>query len=674
MLNLKDRITLLKNNTTSQKAIEIANAASSACKSNPLTDPIIAESMISDLSDIDDAEVKRFIARETILTNISKLGVKESYSNVIKGDLMHYPTIKPMLNGMAQIINSMPEYMIAEQFVAALSQYSWNKELKQDLDKVSESISKYNEDIQLSKFMYDIKNTSANYLSKVFEKELDTYFVERTETSRKRLLEKINPYTFDSTIKVLQKILLVSEGGLQIEANGEVVVEKIYSPVLIQEKSEIFFASGWFLKKTGNDIVIVNEEELKTLPANFVELAGFLSSANVSVSDNKITVVTESGNKTVDIISENNKTILKLNGKELPYNTFTKYFMNEGIFRPNDNKVLSQIAVLYENINNVYEIDYGKRLISKASKGYSSDIFKCEDKIYVIKINESQKVNEFLYDINATQTKQVILEHLRYDISESLRDLLPAEVEKLETLNKQKAELFEAIKLLGDKKSSVIEQVNSNPVLRTNPQVKELLEAIDVELNNLKEHAHAVNNMIKSLTVVGMFNANEFTNESGDPDGVDKLDKKNSSEEVKRAEDTVNPLESGDLIRLKNGDIGTVQGNDSNNAVIVAMENGKSVLIPQEFLNEVEILKKKSIEKNPEIQVAKNDGAQSVKVVENATEEWVEAQLVDAKGNKVEDVLVNALDYTSKGQNDTIEIKKGQTISKTLKKFVKASI
>jgi hypothetical protein len=123
---------------------------------------------------------------------------------------------------------------------------------------------------------------------------------------------------------------------------------------------------------------------------------------------------------------------------------------------------------------------------------------------------------------------------------------------------------------------------------------------------------------------------------------------------------------------LKNGDMGTVQGNDGNNSVIVAMENGKSVLIPQEYLNEIEIVKKKSKENNPEIQIAKNDGAQSVKVVES--NEWADAKLVDASGKEISNVEVKALDYTSKGADDKVTIKVDGKESQTLKKFVKVAL
>lgn len=816
MLKLKDRITILKNRTTSQEAVELANAALEACKSNGFMDSVVAENLVKDLEGIDDAEVKNFVAREQRFIEISNLGVKEAYQNVIGGDLMHYPTIKPMLESMKQQVNTLPEYVTAPHFISVLQQYSWNPELKTDLDKISETVEKYKEDIALANFMYEFKNSNGSYLSKMFEAELDNYFVDRTDTNRKKVLEKINPYLFDANIKQLHDILIVSEGGFQIDANGEVIIEKIYSPVLINENEDIFFASNRFLRKRGNTITALSEEEIKALPKNFVDVSLFLSYPNVSVYESKIAIITESGNKKVEIITEGEKPVLKLNGKEMSYQMFTKYFMNEGVFRKSDNNVLYQISVLFENVDNIYEIDYGKKLISKSNRGQWVDIYKTDGKIFVTKVDESQKKNEFISNINAHQTKQLVLEHLRFDITESLRDLMPQEKEKLENLTKQKGELLEAIKLLTDKKITVLEQIKTNPVLRANKEVKDLLEAIDVEVEKLKEQEHAVRNMIKSLTTVGMFTKDELVDEgfiadiwkktnkntvlyfaqedengkylvgrqtyddyknnqfwdivdqdlsvdaaikmakdlankeknglyvetddaklhmesksaqyfnpgdnvqieiepgfidygvviscnknkktchvkwedgsenknvkiedislkeSKDPDGVDKLNKQNKdmevSDEIKKNEDLENPLESGDIVKLKNGATGVVQGNDGNNNTIVIMEDGKSVSIPQEYLHEVEIIKKKSQEAQPEVKTT--DGTQSVEVREG-NEEWIEGVMLDKKGKEGDEILINALDYTSKGDDEEINIKTGKSFNrtaKTLKKFIK---
>lgn len=759
MLKLKDRITILKSRTTSQEAVELANAALEACKSNGFMDSVVAENLVKDLEGIDDAEVKNFVAREQRFIEISNLGVKEAYQNVIGGDLMHYPTIKPMLESMKQQVNTLPEYVTAPHFISVLQQYSWNPELKTDLDKISETVEKYKEDIALANFMYEFKNSNGSYLSKMFEAELDNYFVDRTDTNRKKVLEKINPYLFDANIKQLHDILIASEGGFQIDANGEVIIEKIYSPVLINENEDIFFASNRFLRKSGNTITALSEEEIKALPKNFVDVSLFLSYPNVSVYESKIAIITESGNKKVEIITEGEKPVLKLNGKEMSYQMFTKYFMNEGVFRKSDNNVLYQISVLFENVDNIYEIDYGKKLISKSNRGQWVDIYKTDGKIFVTRVDESQKKNEFISNINAHQTKQLVLEHLRFDITESLRDLMPQEKEKLENLTKQKGELLEAIKLLTDKKITVLEQIKTNPVLRANKEVKDLLEAIDVEVEKLKEQEHVVRNMIKSLTTVGMFTKDELVDEgfiddiwkktnkntvlyfaqedengkylvgkqtyddyknsqywdkvdqdlsvdaaikmakdlankeknglyvetddaklymeseSKDPDGVDKLNKQNKdmevSDEIKKNEDLENPLESGDVVKLKNGATGVVQGNDGNNNTIVIMEDGKSVSIPQEYLHEVEIIKKKSQEAQPEIKTT--DGTQSVEVREGK-EEWIEGVMLDKKGKEGDEILVNALDYTSKGDDEEINIKTGKGFNrtaKTLKKFIK---
>lgn len=152
-------------------------------------------------------------------------------------------------------------------------------------------------------------------------------------------------------------------------------------------------------------------------------------------------------------------------------------------------------------------------------------------------------------------------------------------------------------------------------------------------------------------------NAEELQEEQ-DPDKVD-LDKKEGG--MKKEEENVEketPLKAGDKVKLKNNVIGTVQSiSDANGEAIVNMDDGNTVAIPMDKFSEVEIVKKKSKEENPEVknkEKSKTDG-ESSEIQESKDDEWVDGEIINGP-EKGKQVKINALEFTSSGVKDMISI------------------
>jgi len=511
--HLKDRIIALKESTTNSDVVLMTSIAANSCKSSEYLNTMIAESLITDLANIDDTAAKKFVIREQRMLAITNLGLKELIRKIAESELMFNQQTKYAINAYMQHLERTPEYALVEGMLEQLSSLSWHKDVSEGISKIRENVEKYKEDIYLCNFINEFKQSTGDYLVKFFEAEYDNYFINRDETAKKTLLEKIAPYLYDNKMKGLNDFLRENAAGLQAYSDNVAEIKEIHSPVIMNESDEVFYASGRFMKKTGNKVIGLTEAEITALPKSFIMLAEFVNRPNVKVSSNAVTVYTT--DKKVEVLKENEVTVIKLNDKTMPIQHFTKFFMNEGIFRNTDNDILANCLNLFEHFDSIYEIDYGKRIISKVNEGNWIDVFKIGNNVSAIRIDNHNRINEFYSPLNAMQTKVLVQEHVGFDISKSLRDLLPDEEAKINQYKQEIANIDEAVATLTEKKNAIITEVNESALLKNDERVSELLKAIDGEVEKLKESKMTFGNIIDQLQTVSIgFTDKDFVAEA----------------------------------------------------------------------------------------------------------------------------------------------------------------
>lgn len=513
MLKLKNRISLLKETTTNEDVVKLSNIAMDSCKSSEPLNNIVAEALVKDLEPfIDDIATKKFIIREKRLIAINNLGVKDLIGKIMESELIHNQSIKYNINSFAQHLDTTSEYFLAKPFMEQFQNISWHKDVKEGFAKINENLKKYEDDIALCSFIHEFNFSAGEYLSKFFMNEFDMYFTERDEYTKKQLLEKIQPYLHDNMLRSLNEFLRSSSNDFQAYSDNVAEVKNIYSPVIVKENSEIFYSSGRFLKKTKNKLSELTEKEIKDLPQSFMMMAEFVNRPNVKVSDNDVTVYTS--DKKVKIMKEGANTIIVLNDKQLAPQAFSRFFMNEGIFRPSDNDILANCMNLYENFDNLYEIDYGKRISSKIYENQWVDVFKLDKNVAVSKIDGFNKTNHFYSEMNATQTRNLVLEHIGFDISKSFRDLLPEEQLKVDSYNKDIVEIDESIEFLTNKKNDIVTEINESAILRNDKRINDIISAIDDELVSLKEKKLIIKNILSQFETINIgFKPEDYINE-----------------------------------------------------------------------------------------------------------------------------------------------------------------
>ena len=620
MLNLKDRILLLQSSTKSEKAVNLCRDAYRVC-GNKMFESTVSEQLLNNLdSEKSDVAVRQFIDRETKLNKVQNLGIKESYSALCKSDIMMNPTIRPILERMSIAVNTIPEYVIAESYLQTLDAFSWNPIAKSQAEDIRRKINENKEDIFLCSFLYEAKQSNS-YLLPGFERELDTYFISKTRENREALMNKIKPYMFEGRVQNLYKKLQESCEDFQPTVDGSVTIEKIFSPVISKNGATIFCNEGRFFAKTKTNLTLLNEEQVAKLPHNFLKLCQNLNRNNVRVDESKIEI--GANNKIITLVQESKN--VKVNGREVDYNLFTRSFINEGLLIGANrvNESLNQISNIYENLNTIVEIDFGKHITSNTYKGHSADLYRFGNNISILESNKEFGTYKFIASATATQARKLLIEHLNYDIKDTFCDISSTEKVKVDKYEKEKAAFEKNLEHLQNKKSQLLEAVKTDPYLSESDDITKLLEAIDLEISKLQNEILTRNNLIKNITStssVKMFEDEEFAEGEPKSDPATAIEIKTKDDEMHKDEEPSKggALKAGDQVQLKNGALGTVQGfeNGGDNCIIL-MHDGKTVSVEKEFLNEITVVKSISKKINPEISMQTPNGSMSVEVLES---------------------------------------------------------
>ena len=200
---------------------------------------------------------------------------------------------------------------------------------------------------------------------------------------------------------------------------------------------------------------------------------------------------------------------------------------------------------------------------------------KEKDSIYVNKVNESSKSNEFFSDLNATQARNLILEFIGFDIKEAFSDYLDKDEIALREMKNTQIEIVKNISILEANLNKIATALQDN-FLASNPELLSVKELIENELFTLKNSHREVSQKIK------MFETKNISDS-----GVD----------------------TGDKVKIKeSGDIATVQTiNSSRGTITVTLENGETRELSSDKYESAEAAIDKSNDSNEEDGEKKKD-------------------------------------------------------------------
>jgi|688.fasta_scaffold18054_7 hypothetical protein len=496
MSKLRNRIEALQASATSAAVLEACNEAILRIEPNKSTEGDILESLLENLSKVDDEAAKQFVSMNVVekrVQSLNDLGVKKSFSTIAESEIAKHPAFSYMFEKLQASANS-PEWMVIESVIAALSPFNWDSTVNECLKNLTANADKHREEITIYKIVENLKNSTSNYLLPGVSTLLENYLDTRSSADRVKLMEKTSQFIFDPHMKNLYNFLGESERTFHIATiDNSCSVNRVYSPVFLGEGFELFAASGKIYRKEGEVITVANEEEINSLPANFLAVSDVLGKENVVVAEGTVKIY--SGDKKVEI-SESD---VKINGKVVDTADIHKVYLNAGVFKMTERENINHIYTIKENWDSLCEMDFAKVITSKAEPHKTMTVFFIGENIFLNKTNRLMNENVFYADCNATQTKNLVMEYMKFDISSTFSSLLTEETKAIKESNSLKAEMVTAITHLNEQKAKL---ENLPKEISENAEVKELIAAIDEEINFLKSEYSKVDSAERSTTKV----------------------------------------------------------------------------------------------------------------------------------------------------------------------------
>ena len=452
---------------------------------------VIAEDFINSLSD--EGAILEFsdIA-------INNLGVRKTYSELKKLDTTKNLPLRYVLEKLERLVKE-PEWIVCEKYIDSLKPFDFEPAVKKVIKTVTANSNKYAEDIKIHRAVYEAKVSKANYLLPTVQPEIDNYLATRTASSRSLLIEKLNKYVFDPTIKKLYNIILESAKNFEIKAtSNDAFVKKVYSPVLVTNESETFVVSGKVFEKKGDQVNPLDESKLSYLPEGFLGLADFINHPNVEISENQIKIFSRDKKITINE-KEDNTLSVSVNERVTTPEEFRKIYLSAAMLNPSEISVMRGVNTIVENWSSIMEIDFAKSIYSKAYPNRRADVFLCGEKVHINTVDSLMNENLFHSNCTAYQSRNRILEFVNYDLSLTFESLMTPEKKQLSILESKKAEYMEAIDYLNSRKDLLESQ---DEAVRNSPEIKSLIETINDEIVSLKKTYSETQSQLRSMVEV----------------------------------------------------------------------------------------------------------------------------------------------------------------------------
>jgi len=551
MLNLRKRIKELQESTSSIEAKSI-------CKEVLENFVNIPESQISDaisekLKTVEDGDkhVEKFLRVTEKITAINDLGVSKGIATIKESGISSYPALTYTLSKIENsLINfQSPEFMVIDSMIESIKPFIWDNAVNTVFSSLVEKRKELNEDIEVAKSVYSLSKAKGSFMYEGIVNKLKDHFVNPTESSRSSILEDLKKFSFSSEIKSLaesfNRIQREKKGGVQIiSENSKSSIHSAYSPVLLENGKEYFYVRGNFFSKSEGKIEKITEESISSLPEKFREVCRIISSPNVFVKEGKISFYVKR-NK-VEIFENEKNVEVHFNGKKVTSTELAKNMVSAGLFRLEESKIAYDVQSIAESFENIFDLDFAKVVESNVHKGSFVILMKDGDNIYLNKVNESMKSNEFFSGLNATQARNIVMEFINFDIKESLEEYLEKDEVKLKELREAQVELLKNISIVEANIEKVKVALQDN-FMSNSPELSSLKDLLESEMSKLRNDHRSISQQIKA-----------FENKTSDAG-----------------------LEVGDEVKLESGDSATVTSiNSSRDTVTVVTAGGKTQEVP----------------------------------------------------------------------------------------------
>lgn len=418
-----------------------------------------------------------------------KICLRNSINNILKESKNE--KLNMFLNNMlSELKNGKTESMMYESFISGVSNWNYLSAVDTELSAVNDRINKYKQEIDFSKILNTMKNTTSAYIVPIIEECVLDYVNDKTSNNRVLLTDRLMAFHYDPFVKDMLEVLhcdrSISESvTFKNEQANNVKINNIYSPIYsVSENECIFNVNGNFYNKKGNNISRISKANATKLDESFVNLCNLMNSKNVRINENDNIELTY-GNKTA-IISES---AISIDGKE-----YSNIELNEakGVsYITNDGYVnfYNTAEYLLENYNSIAHIDFVKSVKSNR-ENVGFDLFKLKESLYLT-THDTIGNHTFYRNINPIQTANIINEHMNMNVSNMFEELQSDNKKIQKEIDETKKSYESYIEELQERKAKLEackEGADSEDVANVEEALKIVEEELEKTMNDYKEY------------------------------------------------------------------------------------------------------------------------------------------------------------------------------------------
>jgi len=489
-----------------KKVSNVGNLMDNTLKAENTAKAVQSNLLLEKLSGIEDASAKQFVEK----SKIDSYSVKESLEAIKGSPIASHPNLKYVITKFeSALMENAPEYAIAQNFIMQVSPFKWDATVKTAVNAVQESINSKAAEIEVQNTIAAIKATD----SKRFFSDITSRMNEWVYSEKKNvydLIKEMKGFMFNPHVKQLADRLMLMENTKGTQFNIPVKdsncsVAKIYSPVHTEANGQVFRAGNNFYYATEKSFAKLTESQINALPKEFAELCESFFNPNVKVVNENVVIYV--GKSKFELTNDNR---VFVNEKQIDVTTLGSQLMfhtQQTIFRDSSN-MANVVMNIYENLNSICEIDYGKAIYSNVFEGVGVFLFKKDGKIFVNKVNTAMNENSF-YKANGLQTVKLVKEFLSFNMSESLAEFLAGDFKKKAIMEGELNTVLSNIQILEAELDKIEKAILEDPSFADVKEIADAKTIIENELNGLKSQWQEMNTELKNFETVSEEEAEE---------------------------------------------------------------------------------------------------------------------------------------------------------------------
>lgn len=450
--------------------------------------------------------------RLRLMESIDNILEKESRNKEVKAFCESY--LNALHNGVSQ-------YKLYESFISGLSQYTYLNAVDTELSAMKDRLSKYKQDIDLTKILEMMKETSSYYIVPLIEESVVNYCKNKNAATRVMARQALDSFSYDPFVKDILNIISSDRSlgniylGESVEMNRLAHTEKVYSPVLyIKENECVFNVDGTYYDKKGNNIIRVPKCDIVNLSESFKNTCNVINSSNTVYDELKGSFKVYSDGKNVGYVNESS---IIVNDEEVKYEDISNPNYLQMCTYEGTRDFYDALCILYENFNTIAELDFVKSVHLNESKKIV-DIFKLNKTIHMALVNEDNST-EFYKNVNPIKCKNLMNEHMNFNVDAIFEDVMPNQKRIEEDIEETKCAYEDYICNLKKRKEE-LESLKEGDDEINEEDLKNAIELIDKEIDNATKDYKQYQTDIED----------EFKFGNGE-EGEDKEDDKNDKED-----------------------------------------------------------------------------------------------------------------------------------------------